>query len=184
MVAQLMQDDCLSACKEEKLPPETFGDVDEGVALRMVDAIETLISGAGFQRTEFRAPRAQFYVVEQMERETLWKILRGQLLAARIPAYAKSRMRLAHCRSQGCHCRRVVVAALNAYAGDCTIIRGCNANEAFGSELFAHIAPEILAVASGAMVGAKTEIDGQRHLVWVFLKYNVVIDVFKHGERA
>lgn len=143
-----------------------------------VDAVDALIGGGRREGTELGNVGAKFDVVQTFGKH----VGCGHPSAAGIPASAElTTVMPTDVTAEGKHRLGVVVAALDAHAGYGTEVRGHEGVEAFVRKFLADVVAEELAVAPRTAVGAKRKVHGKRHLVGVFLEYDVVVIVFKHG---
>lgn len=153
--------------------PETGGDVGEAAVGS--DAVQTLVGGAGVERTAFGEIRPGFHVVEYLGSET-----GGQLGASGVPTGLQRGESATHGSEQPHDGIGIVVAAHEADAGHFAGIVGRECQQSLFGEFIARVFLEIGTVAAGTAVGAKREVDGQCDFIGKFLEYDIVVYVFEH----
>ena len=100
-----------------------------------------------------------------------------QVVLSRIPGYLYTIV-LLDLMSQLSYGFGLIVAAHETHAGDACLILFHKTIQFLGVQLFASVFPQILAVATRALVGTVGDINGKRHFFRNFLEDDIKIGVF------
>ena len=131
-----------------------------------------LVGGHTVQWTQLSHITSHFDVVEMVGGDVLRKVV-----LSRIPGYLYTIVLLDLMGQLG-YGFRLIVAAHEAHAGDACFVLLHKTIQFLGVQWFAGVFPQILAVATRALVGTVGDINGKRHFFRNFLEDDIKIGVF------
>ena len=146
------------------------------VEFAVVYAIHPLVGVGAAERAGGFDERPEFHIVEQFGTEAL-----REAFAPTIPTCAQCvAIGEADSVTEMHHALRVAIAAHQSYACNFATIVGDEREQGHIVQLGTGVFPEVRAVAARAVVGAASDVDGERHLIGELLKNNVGTSVAEH----